>query len=269
MAMGVVVGTVCVLSAVAWPIAWLGLELNLICFVPLVMKEENLKKTCILYFVVQSIGSLLIVAGGLLTEFNSWIQILLLLGLIMKIGAIPMHFWVPIIVPRLRRLGVYVIQTWQKVAPFGLIAFVMLRKEFLSLVNVWLGALTIGAIASPIIVVVFSGIVQIGWIFSISGSLLWWFVLMYFIVISPVVKFIKTNSRNFRLALVNRGGLPPFTGFLIKLNAVKAVSAKIGALIIMGRGVALMSYTRMLLNFGFKKDKLTRLVLLALIAGIV
>lgn len=92
MAMGVVVGTVCVLSAVAWPIAWLGLELNLICFVPLVMKEENLKKTCILYFVVQSIGSLLIVAGGLLTEFNSWIQILLLLGLIMKIGAIPMHF---------------------------------------------------------------------------------------------------------------------------------------------------------------------------------
>jgi len=92
---------------------------------------------------------------------------------------------------------------------------------------------------------------------------------MYFIVIRPVVKFIKTNSRNFRLALVNRGGLPPFTGFLMKLSAVKTVSAKIGALIIIGRGVALMSYTRMLLNFGFKKDKLTRLVVLALIAGIV
>merc|ERR1712176_1313656 len=94
-------------------------------------------------------------------------------------------------------------------------------------------------------------------------------LVVYFIVISPVVKFIKTNSRNFRLVLVNRGGLPPFTGFLIKLNAVKAVSAKMGALIIMGRGVALMSYTRMLLNFGFEKDKLTGLVLLALIAGIV
>ena len=269
MAIGVVAGTLCVLSSVAWPIAWLGLELNLICFVPLVIKEESLKKTCMLYFVTQSIGSLLIVAAGLLTDFNSWLQVLLLFGLVLKMGAMPIHFWVPIVVPRLRNLGVYTIQTWQKVAPFGLIIFVVVNKELLSLLNVWIGAFSIGAMSAPIIVVIFSGIVQIGWIFSISSGLLWWFIIIYFIVIRPVVKYIKTNSGNFRLALINGGGLPPFTGFVIKLNAVKTLSSKIGALMIAGRGVALLSYTRTLLNLGYQKDKLSRLVLLRMVAGIV
>ena len=83
------------------------------------------------------------------------------------------------------------------------------------------------------------------------------------------MKFIQSNSRNFSLSLVNGGGLPPFTGFMIKLNAVKTVSSKLARLIIMGRGVALLSYTRILLNLGFLKDKVSLLVAARIVAGIV
>lgn len=62
------------------------------CFVPIVMKDESLKKTCIIYFVAQRVGSLSIVAAGLLADLNSWIQLFLLLGVLLKMGAMPLHF---------------------------------------------------------------------------------------------------------------------------------------------------------------------------------
>ena len=269
MMIGVIAGTGCVLSASSWPVAWLGLELNLMCFVPIVIKDESLKKTCIIYFVAQRVGSLSIVAAGLLADSSSWVQLFLLLGVLLKMGAIPLHFWVPIVVTRLGRFGVYAIQTWQKVAPFSLILFIIISKEILTLLNIWLGAITMRSMSTPILVVIFSGIVQMGWIFSISGSLIWWFIVIYFAVLAPLVKFIQSNSRNFSLSLVNGGGLPPFTGFMIKLNAVKTVSSKLARLIIMGRGVALLSYTRILLNLGFLKDKVSLLVAARIVAGIV
>ena len=267
--MGVLIGTRFVLSARAWPIAWLGLELNLMCFVPVIIKDEDLKKTCIIYFVTQRIGSLLIVGAGLLMDVNYWLQIVLIFGILLKMGAMPFHFWVPMVVPKLGRFGVYAIQTWQKVAPISLMLFVFIGKEIISLLNVWVGALTIRSMSSPILVVIFSGIVQIGWIFSITGKLIWWFVGIYFLVLAPVVAYMYSNSRNFGLSLINGGGLPPFTGFIMKLRVVKSVASKMGVGIIIGRGVALVSYARLLINLRWEKTKLSVLLLLRIIAGTV
>jgi len=50
------------------------------------------------------------------------------------------------------------------------------------------------------------------------------------------------------MSLINGGGLPPFTGFIMKLRVVKSVASKMGVAIIIGRGVALVSYARLLIN---------------------
>ena len=100
------------------------------------MKDEELKKTCIVYFVTQRIGSLLIIGAGLLMDINSWLQIVLMFGILLKLGAIPFHFWVPMVVPKLRRFGVYAVQTWQKVGPISLMLFVFVGKDIISLLNV-------------------------------------------------------------------------------------------------------------------------------------
>ena len=62
------------------------------CFVPVVINDENLKKTCMVYYVTQSVGSLLVVTAGLLRDVNSWLQVILMVGVIIKMGAMPFHF---------------------------------------------------------------------------------------------------------------------------------------------------------------------------------
>lgn len=111
MIVGVILGTMVVLCSRSWPFAWLGLELNLICFAPAAIKDETLKKTCIFYFIAQSIGSLIILARGILSDYLLPLSIALLFRIILKIGAIPLHFWVPVVVPNLEKPIFYIIQT--------------------------------------------------------------------------------------------------------------------------------------------------------------
>lgn len=269
MVIGVVLGTLVVISRGSWPFAWLGLELNLICFVPLAIGDETLKKRSMFYFVSQRIGSLAILARGLLSDYIITLSVLLIFSIVLKMGAIPFHFWVPNVVPILDKPMFYVIQTWQKVAPISLIAFVFLAKDILRVLNVWVASATMLSLSGPIFVVIFSGMVQIGWIFRLSGYLLVWFVLMYFLILTPVVKYMQVNSREFLISLINAGGLPPFTGFMIKLKALKILATKIAVALIVGRGVALSSYTRMLLNSTFRKTAIGGLLSFTLLVGAV
>lgn len=262
-------GTLVVTSSRSWPLAWLGLELNLICFVPLAMSDEAMKKGSIFYFVRQRIGSLVILARGILCDYVLTLAVLLMSGIVLKIGVIPFHFWVPNVLPMLNKPMFYVVQTWQKIAPISLVAFILLAKDALRAVNVWVASASILSISRPVFIVIFSGIVQMGWIFSLSGPLLVWFVLIYFLILTPVVKYIQANSREFLMSLINAGGLPPFTGFMMKLKALRDLTAKMSVTLITGRGVALSSYTRMLLNSTFRKANLRWLLTLALVVGAV
>ena len=233
------------------------------------MSEEALKKRSMFYFVRQRIGSLIILASGILFDYVIALSALLIFRIVLKIGVIPFHFWVPRVVPILNKPIFYLIQTWQKIAPISLIAFTTLAKDVLSIANVWVASATMIGLSRPTLVVIFSGMVQIGWIFRLSGYLLIWFVLMYFLVLAPVVKYIRSNSREFLMSLVNAGGLPPFTGFMMKLKGLKSLATKTAVALIAGRGLALSSYTRMLLNSTFRKTKLRRLLTFALFVGAV
>lgn len=269
MIIGVLLGTLLVVSTRSWPFAWLGLELNLMCFVPLAIGHETLKRSSMFYFVRQRIGSLLVLSRGMLSDYVTALSVLLIFRVVLKIGAIPFHFWVPKVVPMLSKPMFYAVQTWQKIAPLSLITFVLLPKDVLSVVNVWVASATMLGLSSPILVVIFSGMVQMGWILSISGCLLVWFVLMYFLILVPVIKYMQVNSREFLMSLINAGGLPPFTGFMMKLKALKSLGTKIAITLITGRGVALTSYARILLNSTFRKTTLSGLLSFALLAGTV
>lgn len=81
------------------------------CFVAGVIREEETKKPCIIYFVAQRIGSLTVLFMGMVREFTSAAHLVLLFSIIMKMGMMPFHFWVPVVVPFLEKLGIYLIQT--------------------------------------------------------------------------------------------------------------------------------------------------------------
>lgn len=65
---GVFLGTVVVASRSSWPVAWLGLELNLLSFISFSITQPHCKKGAMVYFVVQSCGSLLVLLGGIMGD---------------------------------------------------------------------------------------------------------------------------------------------------------------------------------------------------------
>jgi len=89
---GLFLGTLVVLGATAFPIAWLGLELNLIAFLPWALRREAQKKGAIGYFIAQGVGSLILLLGGLTIGYLSVGGLLVGGGLIVKIGLLPLHY---------------------------------------------------------------------------------------------------------------------------------------------------------------------------------
>lgn len=267
MIIGVLIGSLAVLSNNSWPLIWLGFELNLIRFVPRVIKED--KKPAIIYFIIQRVGSIIILRSAMLSEYQLSFVTLILLGIIVKLGAAPLHFWLPNVLTALSTVGLYIIIRWQKMAPIFIFSLIFLLKDNISLINLWAGVIIIISIASPIIVIIFSGVSQIGWIFIIQGKLLAFFMFIYFSILIPIVWFLKTRTKNFFWGIINAGGLPPFSGFMIKLKAITYIKKKIAMMFLSARVIALACYSRIMLNSKYKTDKVNLLTIYSLIVGIV
>ena len=67
------------------------------------------KKRAITYFVCQGCGSLLVIIGGMLANSSAACFLFLVAGLVFKIGLIPLHFWVPVVVVSLCRFNLYIL----------------------------------------------------------------------------------------------------------------------------------------------------------------
>lgn len=83
---------------------WMGLEINLLSFVPMVISRRNEAETesVLKYFLVQAIGSGLILLGSfsIINYPNSMIRgvislYVLLFSMIVKMGIVPFHYWLP------------------------------------------------------------------------------------------------------------------------------------------------------------------------------
>ena len=267
MIIGIFLGTVRALSNNSWPLIWLGLELNLISFVPTIIKQETNKKPAIIYFIIQRIGSIILLSAGILTELKTSLVFFLLIGLVIKLGAAPLHFWLPRILVNLETLGLYLIIRWQKLAPIILIATIIIRKDILSYFNLWTGTILILAISRPIIVIIFSGVGQIGWLIAIHSKILIFFLFIYFIILMPIIKFLKTKSKNFLWGILNAGGLPPFSGFIIKLKAIISIKKKGAFIFIRASAVALSCYSRIILNSYYSSGKINKITYFSLLVG--
>ena len=90
----------------------------------------------------------------------------------------------------------------------------------LSVFNAVGGAITICSISFLPFLLVFSGFVQIGWVIVTNGSFSAYYLGIYFVILAAVVYFRARASIQFGWALLNAGGLPPLSGFIIKLKAI-------------------------------------------------
>nr|YP_010417687.1 NADH dehydrogenase subunit 2 [Junonia hierta]USF17846.1 NADH dehydrogenase subunit 2 [Junonia hierta] len=235
------------ISANSWLGCWIGLEINLLSFIPLMSNPNNLlnSEASLKYFLTQSIASINFLFSILLNLFllknffmNNILSILINSSLLMKMGSIPFHFWFPNIMEGLSWFNCFILMTWQKISPMILLSYYM-NLKFLFLVmifNVLIGTISSFNQTSLRKLMAFSSINNLGWMLSalsISENLWMLYFLLYSLFISImcflfyIINIFYINqlfnlNLNFSIKfsiLINflsLGGLPPFLGFFPK-----------------------------------------------------
>nr|YP_010952606.1 NADH dehydrogenase subunit 2 [Sphingulus mus]WMQ52952.1 NADH dehydrogenase subunit 2 [Sphingulus mus] len=235
------------ISSNSWFGCWIGLEINLMSFIPLISNSNNLlsSEASLKYFLTQSIASMNFLFSILIKmilmnnfEMNNFISIMINSSLLMKMGSAPFHFWFPNISEGLSWFNNFILMTWQKITPLILFSYYINLNfsYFIIIMNVMVGA--IGGLNQTSLrkLMAFSSINNLGWmIFSImiSENLWIFYFFMYSFLISIMfflfyilnmffINQLFINNMNFMIKMnllinfLSMGGLPPFIGFLPK-----------------------------------------------------
>nr|UOU84889.1 NADH dehydrogenase subunit 2 [Themira lucida] len=250
-------GTLITVSANSWLGAWMGLEINLLSFIPLMSDGNNLMSTeaSLKYFLTQALASSVLLFAVILfmlenhftfqvNNYSSWI---ILSSLLLKSGTAPFHFWFPNVMEGLSWMNSLILMTWQKIAPLMLISYLIIKPMLLCCIflSAIIGALGGFNQTSLRKLMAFSSINHLSWMISamlISESLWFTYFLIYSFLSFTIVFMLNIfnifhinqlfslfiNSKTFKMFcmmnLLSLGGLPPFMGFMPKWLLIQALS---------------------------------------------
>nr|YP_009334272.1 NADH dehydrogenase subunit 2 [Andraca theae]APO08731.1 NADH dehydrogenase subunit 2 [Andraca theae] len=235
------------ISSNSWFGCWIGMEINLLSFIPLISNSNNLltSEGSLKYFLTQALASinfLFIILFKLILiqnfELNYLISIIINSTLLMKMGSAPFHFWFPNIIEGFSWFNNFILMTWQKITPMILLSYYF-NKNFLFfaiILNISIGA--IGGLNQTSLrkLMAFSSINNLGWmLFAIMISEnLWIFYFFMYSFLTSIMCFLFyimntffinqlfINNINFTIKMnllinfLSMGGLPPFIGFIPK-----------------------------------------------------
>nr|AIW06052.1 NADH dehydrogenase subunit 2 [Vietnamella sp. MT-2014] len=253
-------GSLISISSSSWFGAWLGLELNLLTFIPLMInKSPYSSEAALKYFLTQAMASiflffmatlysLLISMFLFLPSAFVEMKILFSTALLIKMGAAPFHFWFPGVAEGLTWPLCFILMTWQKLAPVALISYTFSSLIFAFLVIIscslvgGLGGLNQTSLRK---IMAYSSINHIGWILAglLVSNFLWISYYIFYVLLSlPIIMnfyylqlnyfpqlFSLKDSNNFNFIFMfsnflSLGGLPPFLGFLPKWAVIQALA---------------------------------------------
>lgn len=240
--------TLIAISRSSWLILWAAIELNLLRFIPFLLKNKNTQNSEAVtkYFLAQAIGSAIL----LYSRFNLWYftnqysHNLLIIAILLKLGRFPCHFWFPRVIIASSWFSCLILSTWQKLAPLSILAFSLIQENnyfiyFIAIINAIIGG-TLGINQTHLrSIIAYSSIRHIGWIISILtykySTICIIYYTIYVLLISPIfLLFHLISSNNIKsvnkilnippiiqislaLILFSLAGLPPLTGFIPKL----------------------------------------------------
>lgn len=242
------VRTLISLSSNNWFGSWIGLEINLISFIPLIHSKNNYysSESRIKYFIIQRVRSMILLLGIIsLSLIIRYSYLIIICALIAKLGVAPFHIWAPRVMEGIRWFNCFIFLTWQKLAGLILISYIIINSIVVFPVIASLVIGSFGGINQSSIkkLIAYSSINNMGWIIigiTISFSL-WirYFLIYTFIVYNLIYLFIiieinylnqfliNIHNSSFKiilsLLLFSFGGVPPLLGFLPKLIIIQSL----------------------------------------------
>nr|UEP16606.1 NADH dehydrogenase subunit 2 [Botanophila rubrifrons] len=249
-----IMGTLITISSNSWLSAWMGLEINLLSFIPL-MSDNKLMSTeaSLKYFLTQTLGSTILLFSITLLMMNlnsmsiNFIKMMMFSSLLLKSGSAPFHFWFPNVMEGLSWINALILMTWQKIAPMILISYILFKP--MVIMSVILSSL-IGAMGglnqtSLRKLMAYSSINHLSWmmIAMYSNNQLWinYFMIYTFLTFSMIFMFnifklshinqlfsLFFNNKYLKfmllMNLLSMGGLPPFLGFYPKFLVIQSLT---------------------------------------------
>lgn len=252
-------GTIIRISSSSWFSIWIGLEINLLSFIPLSINLNNLfsSEASLKYFLTQALASRIllfsIISYSFFLQWNfsqmklqPFLNIIFISSLIIKVGLAPFHFWFPNVIEGLNWINNLILITWQKIAPFIILSF-CLNFSFLIfsiILSAFIGA--IGGLNQSSLrkLIAYSSINHLSWITAaiLNNENIWKIYFIFYSILSIVIillfnNFKITNLNHlyslikfktlikllFFIPLLSLGGLPPFLGFFPKWLVIELI----------------------------------------------
>nr|ALO70249.1 NADH deshydrogenase subunit 2 [Acrotona obfuscata] len=243
-------GSLISISSNSWLGIWLGLEINLLAFIPLIQEKNNIfsSESSLKYFLTQALASILLLFALIFMSKNlmilknseNTIMIIFNSALLTKMGMAPFHFWFPEVIEGLNWLNCLILLTWQKLTPMILVMYNMNFHYFFLIIIIFSmiisGCMGINQVSMRKILA-YSSINHMAWMISAMffSETIWlnYFMVYSILSINLIIIFkilnifylpqlIMSLNKNFLMKLffsfnfLSLGGLPPFLGFYPK-----------------------------------------------------
>nr|UGY85176.1 NADH dehydrogenase subunit 2 [Pseudoglomeris magnifica] len=250
-------GLMMIMSSNSWLGAWMGLEINMLSFIPLMSNDNNMLTTeaSLKYFLIQALASSILLFLIISSSFNesmflmylSLMKTFLATPLLLKSGVAPMHWWFPSVMEGLSWMNCLILLTIQKMAPLMLISYTINFNNYIFYMII-IASVMVGAIGglnqtSLRKIITYSSINHLGWLLiamKMSENMWISYFLIYSLLTSTVISIIFPSqismiNQTFQLtknkiiklmmfsSLLSLGGLPPFLGFLPKWIIIQAM----------------------------------------------
>nr|ACT80217.1 NADH dehydrogenase subunit 2 [Mayetiola destructor] len=288
-----------------WLNMWIYLEINLISFIFLLMNYKNylFLESSLIYFLIQTMASIIL----LFSLINSIIYLkfknLMMFAIFLKMGIAPLHYWLIMMVEMLNWIMIYILLTWQKIAPLLLLNLYNNTKMLMIflLLSMMIGSLMGINYSSLKKIMAYSSINQLSWII-ISLMYLNKLFKMYMCIYMYMMFFTIYCFQFFNLTfiyniyilkidlylmmvmfmnLLSLGGLPPFIGFYPKMMIINMLNnSMMMFFMIMFTLITLFYYIRMMQStmminmlkmnmiFKLKTNKLNLMIKLSLLSNL-
>nr|QWC53546.1 NADH dehydrogenase subunit 2 [Liniparhomaloptera qiongzhongensis] len=248
-------GTTLTFASSHWLLAWMGLEINTLAILPLMAQQHHPRavEATTKYFLTQATAAATILFAA---TTNAWAtgewdinnlthplaSSLTIMALALKVGLVPMHFWMPEVLQGLDLTTGLILSTWQKLAPFALIIQMAPNTSPMLLTALGLSSTLVGGWGGLNQtqlrkILAYSSIAHMGWMIIVlqyAPQLTMIALGLYIFMTSTAFLSLKMASATkintltatwskspilsstTALALLSLGGLPPLTGFMPK-----------------------------------------------------
>nr|YP_010963627.1 NADH dehydrogenase subunit 2 [Tribulocentrus zhenbaensis]WKZ08110.1 NADH dehydrogenase subunit 2 [Tribulocentrus zhenbaensis] len=263
-----VMGVTIAISSNNWLMIWLGLELSMMSFLPIMSKKFKLNsEACIKYFIIQSLSSSIMMMGVIMMSI--WdSNIILMLSILLKLGVSPFHTWVISIIEGMGYYSVFLMLTLMKLAPIIMLSYLNQNFNLFIIMGLLIGSIS-GLNQNSIKKIMgYSSIFNMSLVMSSlnMGEIWLTFFFMYsislmllnYLVLKLNLNFINQMMiNNFKVStkmccwftILSMGGFPPFMGFFGKLLVIKFLMMTdqfmITSIMIMTSLIVMFFYTRM------------------------